>query len=76
MCMVFPAPMASKKSDDVITLRFTYIQAAGLHWENHGQGIQFLLVFLPAKKSDYLMTYIHKCIHMYICTYISTSVMK
>ena len=54
----------SKKSDDVITLRSTCIQVAELHWENHGRGMQFLLGFLPAKNSDYFVTYTDIYVHI------------
>ena len=54
----------SKKSYDVIALRITCIQVAELHWENHGQGIQFLLGFLLAKNSVYFVTYTDIYVHI------------
>ena len=60
----------SKKSDDVIALRCTCIQAAVLYRENYLQ--QFMLGYLPSKNSDYLMTYIdihvYTSMSIYICT--------
>ena len=67
VCMVLPVKHSSQiPRKVVITLIITCIKVAELHWENHGQGIQFLLGFLPAKNSDYFVTYTDIYVHILI----------